>query len=232
MTKKWVKEELKKNPLEIIIITTVNYFRENKNNIFVGIVAVIVVGLFAAMVIRNKVKETKEASKLFAFAQNDFDRFNYKEAIKKYSRIEKSFRNISILPQVLYFKGLSYYRQYKLELAEKELKKCIAQSGKNKIVSEARMALAAVYEDMEKFDEAINQYSMIKDSDYLKPEAFMGIARIYELMRKDEEAVEIYTKIQSHYINTYWGNFAEDRLIAFGVKSKEKDEFTPELSLE
>ncbi len=232
MTKKWVKEELKKNPVENIIVGLIDYFNKSKNNILAGLIVVVIIGLFIGAIIKNRIKENRNASKLLAFAQNDFDRFNYEAAIKKFNEIERNFRSSPIMHQVLYFKGLSYYRQGKLQQAEKELKKCISEFKKNKIVSEGRLSLAAVYEDMEKYEEALTQYEAIKDNEYLKPEALTGAARLYELMGKKEDAVNTYNKIQSHYINTYWGNFAKSRLSALGVKPKQSEEFSPEINLE
>lgn len=232
MTRRWVKQELKKNPIENIVIYIVNYYTENKNNVFVGIVVVIVICLFIGVSIKNRIKETRQASKLFAFAQNDFDRFNYSAAIKKFNDIEKKFRSTSIIPQVLYFKGLSYYRQGNLQQAEDALKKCINEFKRNKILLEVRLSLAMVFEDMKKYDQAVAQYNMVDDNEYVKPEALTGAARMYEIMGKREEAMDAYTKLQAHYVNTYWGNFAKDRLSALGVKPKLSEEFLPEIDLE
>jgi tetratricopeptide (TPR) repeat protein len=229
MTRTWIKNELKKNHLEQIIINCINYYKSNKNNVFVGMMIIIILVLFAGMIIRNRYKETQEASKLFVFAQNDFDRFNYNEAIKKFNDIEKNYGATSIMPQVLYFKGLAYYRQGNYDEAEKAFKKSI-NTRKNKIVSEVRIALASIYEDMNKYDMALEQYNIIEDNEYLKPEALTAVARIYELTVRNQQAIDTYTKIQSHYVNTYWGNFAKQRLAALGA-AKESDELFPELDL-
>lgn len=219
MTRKWVKNELKKNPVENLVVGAINYYNENKNNVFLGLVVVVVIGLFIGVAIKNRIKETMDASKLFSFAQNDFDRFNYSAAIKKFNHIEKKFQNTSIIPQVLYFKGLSYYKQGNFQQAENAFIKCINSSKRNKIISEVRLSLAMVFEDMKKYDQALEQYNMIGDNEHLNPEALTGAARIYEIMGKQGEAVDVYTKIQAHYVNTYWGNFAKLRLQALGVKT-------------
>ncbi|MFH1414831.1 MAG: tetratricopeptide repeat protein [Elusimicrobiota bacterium] len=228
MTKKWVKDELRKNRLENAVISSIKYAKENRNNIYVVIVSVIVIFLFIGVVVKNRGKETIAASKLLAFAQLDFDRFNYDAAIKKIDNIEETFKTTSVIPQALYFKGLSYYRKGNHEQAREILEKCIGFR-KNKIEPEARLSLATVCEEMGKYEDALEHYNNIKDDHYLKPEALMGMARIYELTKRTEEAIDVYTKVQSHYVNTYWGNLAGMRLYAFGIGPKETEKITPEI---
>ena len=232
MTRRWVKEELRKNPLQNIVLGAVDYYKENKSNVSVGFVILLVIGLFVGMALRNRSKETDQASKIFTFAQNDFDRFNYKEAIKKLNDIEKKFAHTKIMPHALYFKGLSYQKQGKLDEALKSLTKCIDEHPKSTIISLARLSLAAVHEELGNYEQALSQYGFIEDNDYLKPESLAGIARIYENTGKREEALDIYKRMQSHYINTFWGNFAENRLIAFGVKPVESDSRVEDIKFE
>lgn len=222
MTRKWVKDELKKNPVADAVMVTAKYATDNKNNIVIGIVIIVIGILFVTVVIKNKMKETKSALRIYSFAQNDFNRFNYSSAIEKYTSIEKEFSNTSIIPQVKYFKGLSYYKQGNLQKAENILKNCLRKYKKSKIVSQVRITLGAVFEDKGEYEEALKIYSLIPDDEYLKPEALSGMARIYEIIDKKSEAVEIYTKLQSHYVNTYWGNYAKERLESFGMKLSEK----------
>jgi outer membrane protein assembly factor BamD (BamD/ComL family) len=232
MTRKWVKEELKKNPLEKVVIKAVTYTVENKNNVLIALVILIVIGLFAGMIIRNRIMEGKEAARLFAFAQNDFDRFNYQAAIDKLSNIENKFGRTSIIDQVLYLKGLAYYKKGNYEPAEKAFIKCISDHPKSKIISETRISLASVYEEAEQYMKAIQQYSGIPENDYLRPEALMGIARLHEIQGNTQEAIKAYTSLQSHYVNTYWGNFASKRLALLGVKMPKTKEFVPEIGIE
>ena len=82
MTRQWVKKELKDNPLERIVTKSINYVVNNKNRIFMEAAILGVIGLFILMIVRNKINEKKGAAKIFAFAQNDFYRFNYKLSCK------------------------------------------------------------------------------------------------------------------------------------------------------
>ena len=223
MTRKWVKDELRKNPLQNMVFGAVDYYKGNKSNISVGYVILLVIGLFVGMAVRNRIQETNQASKIFTFAQNDFDRFNYKEAINKLNDIEKKFAHTKIMPHALYFKGLSYHKQGQLDASMNSLAKCITEHPKSKIISLARLSLAAVHEEIGNTEAALSEYNLIDDNNYLKPEALAGMARIYESTGKTEEALNVYKRMQSHYINTFWGNFAENRLIAFGVKPVESD---------
>lgn len=229
MTRRWVRQELKKNPAANFVVVIVNYIAKNKNSVIMGFAITGLIGLFIGVVIKNRIKENKEAIRIFVFAQNDFYRFNYKEAIKKFSSIEKNFSSTKIMDQVIYFKGLSYYRQGNLEQAERTLIKSINEYKKSKIISECRLSLAVVYEDLGKNDKAFEQYDKIEENDYLRAEAMAGMARISEMTGKTDKAVDIYTRLQSHYVNTYWGKFADERLIGLGIKPRKIKEYEPEV---
>ncbi|MFC2061821.1 tol-pal system YbgF family protein [Elusimicrobiota bacterium] len=231
MTRSWVKKELKKEPLEAIVGKMIDYSKANKNNLLMGVAIVGIIGLFAGVIIKNKITENKQAVKMFAMAQNDFYRFNYKKAIKNFESIEKQYGSVEIMDQVIYLKGLCYYRQGDYEVAGRVFSGGIEKYKKSNIIMELRLSLGIVYEDLGEMDKALDQYGRIEDNHYLKPEAFAGMARVYESQNKIKEAINEYTKLQSHYVNTYWGNVATQRLAALGVGSEENKGYIPEIDI-
>ncbi|MFC2091534.1 tol-pal system YbgF family protein [Elusimicrobiota bacterium] len=232
MTRKWVKNELRKNPLEKAVLGAVDYYSTNKNTVFVGIVVCIILFLFAAFALKNRIDENKKAAQLFAFAQSDYDRFNYSSAVKKLANIEKSFSTASIMPQVFYYIGLSYYKQGDADKAEEYFKKNIDRYKNNSIIDQVKLSLAFLYEDTQRYDEAIGYFQKIDDGHFLKPEALTGIARINEINQNIDEAIDIYTKLQSHYVNSYWAQFAEKRLNALGIRPKQIEDDLNRLQLD
>ena len=111
------------------------------------------------------------------------------------------------------------------------LKLCDNVYDKNTEMSEFRISLAEIYEDLGKFKEALEQYKKIEEKSYLKPESIAGIARISEINGNMDEAIDHYTKLHSHYVNTYWGHFASERLAVLGVKPKEKKDYVPDIQV-
>jgi len=229
MTRKWVKEELKKNPLENAVIKTVDYVRNNKNNVIAALVAVLVIGLFAGVIVRNRINESREAARILAFAQNDYSRFNYNAAVEKLKNIEQKYSSAKIMDQVVYLQGLSYYKQKNFQKAKKVLEKAAVKFKDSKILPQIKITLGAVYEEINDYDKALEQYKQIDENHYLKSEALTSAARIYEVTGKTQKAIETYTKINAHYPNTFWGNFASERLSALGIRQPEEKEYQPQL---
>jgi hypothetical protein len=97
MTRRWVKKELRKNPVRDIVVKVVKYFRSNKNNFYITVGAVVVMLLFVFVIVRNKIEDNKKASLIYAQAQSDFYRFNYKAAVQKLETIEKQFKSPGLL---------------------------------------------------------------------------------------------------------------------------------------
>ncbi|MBN2406305.1 MAG: tetratricopeptide repeat protein [Elusimicrobia bacterium] len=231
MTRKWVKDELRNNPLERLVYSGIDYIKNNRNNFLMGLAVTGVIGLFAGVIVKNRISENREASRIFAIAQNDFYRFNYGDAIEKFSTIEKSFGSSRIVDQVGYLKGLSYYRQGNLPQAKATLEKILSEHKKSKFRAEIIISLAAVCEDMQEYEKALELYDKIEEGNYLKPEALTGKARIYEIKNDMESAIGMYTGIQSHYTNTYWGTLASERLAALGVSPKPLESGIPDIDV-
>lgn len=217
MTKRWVKQELRKNWVKTSILKIVIFTKANKNNLLAAGVIIVVVALFVGVIIRNKIEDNRNASRIYAFAQSDFHRFNYEATINRVNEIIQNFPNVKIMDNVLYLKGLSHIKMNNLSEAKITMRKALDEHPKSKIVSQIRFALAFIYEEMEKYEEALKEYAAIPDNDYLKPESLIAEARINELQGRTQEAIRLYTRIQSHYANTFWGNFASSRLSSLGI---------------
>ncbi|MFC2048762.1 tetratricopeptide repeat protein [Elusimicrobiota bacterium] len=227
--RRWVREELKKNPIAVFVIQAIVYVKNNRQNLMVTLVGIVVIGLFAGVIIKNKINENREAGRIFAFIQNDFYSFNYKKAIDKIKDVENKFGSAKIMDHVIYLKALAYYRMGKTEEAIKILEECINSYQKSKVIDNMRLVLATMMEETSKYDKAFLEYDKIGENSYLKPEALSGQARIAELQGDTKKAINIYKVIQSHYVNSYWGNFAKTRLLLFGVNPIEAQEFIPKM---
>ncbi|MFW6172127.1 MAG: tetratricopeptide repeat protein [Elusimicrobiota bacterium] len=232
MTKKWVKDELKKNPINAFIIKVVDYVKKNKNNVTIGIVIVIIMGLFIGMMARRRILANKEASELFAAAQNLYDRYKYEETIDKLNEIYKNYRNTKIIDQVLYYKGLSFHKQGELEKSKQILEQASKNYKNSEILSEIKITLGSVYEDLGEYEKAVQKYKTVSEDGYLKPEALMGMARIYEIEKSTAKAVEVYKRVQSHYVGSWWEEMAKKRLSELGVEIESDKELTPKLNIE
>ncbi len=217
MTKRWVKEELRKNWIKTIVLKFVTFAKENKNNLLAAGVVIIIAILFTGGIIRNKIEDNKNARRLYSIAQNDFNRFNYDAAISRLIEIEKNIPKAKIMDKVLYLKGLSHIKQDNLSEAEITMRRAVDGHPNSRIISQIRFAMAFIYEEQGNYEKALIEYAAIPDNDYLKAEALTAEARINELQGRTQEAINLYTRIQSHYINTFWGDFATSRLSALGI---------------
>lgn len=232
MTRRWVKEELKKNPVQDFLVKLIKYVREHKQNFIIGVIVAVALGIGTFLIIRARILENRYAAQAFSSAQQSYSQFNYDAVIQKCDEIEEKYGNAEIMDQVFYLKGMAYYDKEDYETSTRILARAAEEYPESEIISEIRIALASGYEQNDFLKKALTQYERVEEDSYLKPEALSGEARIYELMDQEERAIEVYNNLQSSYSNTYWARTASERLSALGVEEEETGEFQPDIELE
>ncbi len=231
MTRRWVKEELKKNPVQDFFIKLIKYLKANRQNFLVGVAVFIILGLAGFFIIRTRVLENRYATQSFSEAQEAYSRFNYDRVIEKSNEIKEKYKNARIMDHVYYLKGMSYYEKQDFEKSAQVLFNASEKFSQSNIFDEILVSLASSYEQNQNFEEARDVYTQVSEDSYLKPEALAGEARIYELIDETDRAVEIYNRLQSRYQNTYWGETAAKRLYILGEVQEEVQEFQPDIQL-
>ncbi|MGM0441301.1 MAG: tetratricopeptide repeat protein [Elusimicrobiota bacterium] len=231
MTRKWVKDELKKNPAQDFLVKLIKYIREHKQSFIIGAVTAVVLATGTFLILRARMLENRHAAHEFSRAQEAYSRFNYDKAIEKCEKVEENYGNAKIMDQVLYLKGMAYYEKEDFNRSAEVLSSAAAEYPESKIISEIIISLASAYEQLDSPKEALKQFTKIPEDSYLKPEGLAGEARIYELTEEENSAVEIYNRLQRNYSNTYWGEFASKRLKALGAAPEESEEFQPDIQL-
>ncbi|GEM_PF-6175998 len=229
MTRRWVKKELKKNPLEKAVISAIKFVRKNKNEVVVALGVVLLVSLFGIMIIRDRIRQDKEASRIFTAAQADFENFNYGASIEKLKQVTRDYPRTAIIDHAYYLKALAFMEEGENEKAHEVLMRLVVEHPNSGIINEIRIALAMSYEEEEEYERAAEVYGEIDEGSYLKAEALTGQARAYDSLDREEEAVDLYQRVKTSYPHTYWEEFADLRLREMGVEVEE--EISPELEI-
>ncbi len=216
MTRKWVKEELKKNPLEKIVIKAVGIVKSHKNEVVTGIVALVVVALFIGVMIRQRIQKHREAGRIFASAQVDFQSFRYNEAIEKLKTLKSEYPGSKIEDMASYMKGLAYKMQGDYENASKVFENALENHRKSEVSEHIIVSNAKVYENIGRYKDALEQYNRITQGHYLYPEAQLGMASVYEIVGEEDKAANIYRALNLNYPHYFWGEIAYLRLEALG----------------
>ncbi|MEA3506882.1 MAG: DUF2989 domain-containing protein [Elusimicrobiota bacterium] len=231
MTRRWVKEELRKNPIRDFIVKVIKYFRDNKNYFYIALAIVAVIGLFIFVTVRNRREANRDASLIYAEAQDAVSRFNYERAIERLEQIETAYGNTKVVDQALYLKAQVFYKRGDMEQAAVILKDAVDRYSKSKIKPEMLVMLGSAYENLQRYDMAEASYIRIKEESYLYPEALSGMARIKYEQENIQEAINLYTRVASHFTGTYWGDKAKEILAHLGVKPQVEPEDIPALNL-
>lgn len=219
--KKWVKEELRKNPAEQFLLHIIGFVKANKSRIISMGAVLLVILLVSLLYLRVRSNERSEAAVVFARAQSDFENFSFSEAASALARIIEDYPRSGILDQALFLKGSSYYELGDLERSSELLSEALEKFPRSRIRAEIAHSLAEVMEEKGEFSMALEYYLMVPDAHYLKPSAEYATARIYEIADEPEKAIRVYTRLSAHYGNTFWGEFASKRIGALSEATSE-----------
>ncbi len=223
MTRKWVKQELKKNPLEKFVLRVVEFVKINKNEVAMGVIALVVIALFIGVMIRQRIQSNREAGRIFAAAQADFQSFRYEEAIDKLKTLKREYPGSRIEKMSYYLKGLAYTMQGDDERAAEVFEAALESHSRSAISEHINISVAKVYENLQRYEDSVEQYGLVEQEHYLYPEALLGMAAVYEIKGDKYRAADIYRYIQLNYPHYFWGEISSLRLSALGEPAAEPD---------
>ena len=219
--RRWVKKELKKDPLRNALAATVRFVKRHRRGTAAALVLIAAAAGSLAVSAHRRAQQRDEASVLYAAAQAEYSGFNYEEAAKLSAEIIETYPRGGINDLALYLKGMSHYR---LEDYEKALEALISASRdhpRSAISPEVNLAAAEIYEETGDYENALIYYERIPDRHYLEPAALTGKARVRELKGEYAEAVSLYRRISAHHLNTFWSEFSSKRLEVLGASDNE-----------
>lgn len=219
---KWIKGELKKNPVEIILVGSVNFVRENKTQVLTASAVCLLILFFALAYFRARSVERTEAAKVFASAEMDFANFNYTDAASKAARIPEDYPRSGILDQAFYMMASAHYERGEIEKSIDLLKEAAGKFKRSSIRAEIYHTLGELLEENGDYDLALEAYSNLPDNHYLKPSADYSRARILELQDDLDSALKEYTRISAHHPESFWGEFASTRIRALRPENPEE----------
>ncbi len=229
--RRWVKKELKKDPLRSAFFSILKYIREHRKGAAVSAAALLLLAGLSVVVIRDVMRQRNEAARLFSAAQTEFSRFNYDRSAQLCREILDSYPRSGISDHALYLKGLSYYKMEELGKADEALSEASERYSGSEIAPEIILSRGNLLEEKNDYENAIRYYRKVPDRHYLKPEALAGEARALELTGRKSRAVEIYRRISARHPDTYWAEFAGGRLEDLDT-SREEPEVVPEIITE
>jgi predicted negative regulator of RcsB-dependent stress response len=162
----------------------ISFVRENARNLQIGLVCVVILVLgWLSYDYYTKAQEKKGASQLASAMQleeTDEMARMLENVINDYSRTDAArWARIEL--------AHLDYREGRLDAAVAKFEEVIDELSKdNPVLPLVRTDLAQSYEKADKYDQAIVQYGILKDSPGFKEEAHLALARIYRA--KDEPA--------------------------------------------
>lgn len=116
---------------------------------------------------------------------------------------------------LLYERALAYQKMGNLDLALIEFRHYVDLYGHLYRSDEAQFTIAQIYEKLEQWNEAIDNYKILikryKRSDYV-PEAMFKMGACCQKTQEWQEAVDTYIKIIERYYRTPWSSPAKEEI--------------------
>ena len=216
MAKKNVQEE-KQTAEEKLIGSVSNFFQKNKILVII-IIAVLVVGIIAAIVVLNVSANAKEKAQLkVAELENRYAEVLGEEEPDWTALVADLKANIKggSYPSVksAYLLGLAYYHQNDYANAQSAFEQVYSLNKDIFLASEALCNAAACAEAQGNTSRALELYNQIY-SDYpesgVAPKALFNVARIYYQMENIQLAQATFAQVADYYPESEYGKLAKN----------------------
>ncbi len=201
--KRLTKKQLKEDKLVTFYVKATAFVEENSKYLFGGAIAFV---LLIAMVFAysNSLKSAQQkASVELARATRAYDAGDYQNALLMLSNLVEEYGRTQSGKIGLLYLANSYYFTGDYQSALENYKKFVSKfKGDDYLIASGMRGIAACYEQMEKWQEAAEQYEKTAKKfpkSILAPELLIKAARCYTNAGDKEKAKELYQKVIDDY---------------------------------
>ncbi|MDI6785597.1 MAG: tetratricopeptide repeat protein [bacterium] len=210
MTKKITKKDLKEDKLLNIVLTGIDYLKNNKisaKKILYAIGAICLILFVAYSYVKGQKQEAetlyREALRIYQESSNEE---GYKEAKDTFKKALK-FKRTRAGKLAFLYAGNCCYKLKEYQEALKHYKSFVQNFDEYPLIALGFVSLANTAEDLDNFQEAINSYKeLIRNypQSSLVPYAKIRLAKCYEEIKNIKEAKKVLKKVIEEYPDTKW----------------------------
>ena len=215
MSKKFVRNELRKNLLAKNVGKTVKWALNNKENMGIGLLVLTIFVIFIFVVIQYNNKMNEKAFEILSQGENQYYQKKYQEALTSFKNIYDDYKNTKAVPFALFYEGCLLYDRENYEDAIKKFKNYLTNYRNKFVTPEVLNCMGNAYEQLDNYIEATTVYKKFIDEfddHHLTPTVYQGLARAYLELGNKQEAVYIYKKIGKLYNNSIWAELATSKI--------------------
>ncbi|MBN1696097.1 MAG: tetratricopeptide repeat protein [Spirochaetales bacterium] len=204
-----------------------NFFRKRGMLIWIilGIVLVVIIGIFIWVEIEKSIRETstieiEKAEKLFSDwryenDENKKEKFeeNFMESI---SDIIKKYPDRYAAQRGLFIRAQFYSQKEEWDKAARDYLDCAESFPKAYYAADCLYNAGVCYENRGEPEEALKIYADCEEKypeSHIVGRALFSMGRIYEVSGKYREAEDIYTKLENDHSLSNWSSLAQNRKI-------------------
>lgn len=196
-----------------------HFVNENKKPILISFaIAVVLVIAISFIKYQKDQSHTKRLNDVYSLNQTIFTPFldgklKTDEYISKFNTISDDLLAVETIVPLIMQSADKLAQENQLEAATTQLRKVVKSIGeKHNLAFFMQVQLAALYEDLGKFDEALKTYETLATSSTkgdMQGKIYLDLARMYQKNSMTDKAIQNYEFVISNYKDTEYARLAK-----------------------